>query len=72
MEVVKLITHDNGEPTGDKTWHYIHEISGGQATLCGGEYFGYGESGCDYRLKEGKITCPDCIAIIKEFKSVKL
>jgi hypothetical protein len=73
--LVKILTSDSGEKRIKLKWHLIHEICGGNATLCGGEYFGLGESGCDYKLKttkKGGITCEQCLKIIKEIKAIKL
>jgi len=70
--VVKLFTNDYGEKYDNPQWHYVHENCGGAVAFCSGEYFGAGESGCEYKDKEGKITCPDCIALIKTIKTVKL
>lgn len=70
--VVKITVDDDGCETGRKEWCYVWETSGSHCTLCTLEVFGEGESGAEYEVKYGKITCPDCIAIIKEFKSIRL
>ena len=74
--LVKILSSDDGEPR-DKDlqyWHWIENRTG-TATLCEGEFFGSGESACEYEIKEvqrGGITCPVCLEIIKEFKKIKL
>lgn len=74
--VVKILTDDLGEKR-DKHLHHWHYVvyKGGPQTLCQGEYFGEGESGCEFvvkKVKRGGITCPDCLSEIKGYKSVKL
>lgn len=73
--VVKILTSDQGEKYDKPKWHLVTEIAGGNATLCGGEYFGSGESGCDYKVKrvdKGGITCEDCLKEIRIIKALKL
>jgi len=71
--VVKITVDDDGEKTGRKTWCYVTEVAAGDCTLCGGEYFGEGDSSAKYVEKHnGKITCPDCIDIIKKIKAIRL
>lgn len=73
--LVKILTDDLGEKRDNPKWCLIHEIAGGNATFCGGEYFGSGESGCEFltkKSKRGGITCPDCLEKIKIIKAVKL
>jgi len=73
--LVKILSDDNGEPRDlDKQfWHLVDPCNlGGSATLCEREYFGYGESRCEYEESKGSITCPNCIAMIKVYKKVKL
>lgn len=71
-QVVKILTDHYGIKRERPVWCYIQKIASGHATLCGAEYFGYGDSGTKYETKKGKITCPRCIEIIKEMKAVKL
>lgn len=73
--LVKILSDDSGEKRDNPVWCLSHEITGGNATLCGGEFYGEGESGCDYKIKsteKGGITCEDCLRIIRKIKSVKL
>ena len=75
--LVKILCSDDGEPRDKQhqCWCYVTTICGGNATLCESEYFGYGESGCEYKLKtveKGGITCEKCLDKIKEIKSIKL
>jgi len=68
--VVKFLTRDDGEPVKRDKWHFVYDGGPGQATLCTCEFFGLGESGAETKNKFGYITCPDCIAKIKYFKSI--
>ena len=75
--LVKILSSDDGEPREEdlKNWHFVIISCGDPCTLCEGEYFGAGQSGCDFetkQVKRGGITCPKCIEMIKMFKSVKL
>lgn len=73
--LVKILSDDRGEKRDSPVWCLSHQVTGGSATLCGGEYYGEGESGCEFKVKntqKGGITCHECIRIIKEIKSVKL
>lgn len=73
--LVKILSSDDGEKRDNPVWCLVHVITGGNATLCGGEFFGEGESSCSYetkRTERGGITCEECLRIIKEIKSVKL
>lgn len=74
-ELVKILIDNDGEKRTDPTWCLISPISGDPATLCGGEFFGAGQSDCIYKLKNvkrGGITCVRCRGIIREIKEVKL
>ncbi len=70
--VVKIIADDDGTKIDNPVWHLSITKSGGNMTLCSGEFYGIGESSCTFKTKQGKITCPDCIAEIKFYKSIKL
>lgn len=74
--LVKILSDDSGEPREkyQQYWHYVTNKTGNQ-TLCEGEFFGFGESGCEYEVKQvkrGGITCPKCLAEIKDIKAIKL
>lgn len=49
--LVKILSDDSGEPRFKKKWCLIQNITG-EATLCEGEFFGSGESGCTYKKKQ--------------------
>ena len=75
-KLVKILSSDDGEPRDKhlQYWHWILTDTGNH-TLCEGEFFGYGESACEYEIKtvkRGGITCPKCLEIIKEIKAIKL
>lgn len=74
---VNLLTHDDGEAHPDAgLWHIIDPTNKqGAATLCSGEFFGYGESGCKYELRvltPGTVTCQRCIDDIQTLKKLKI
>jgi len=74
-KLVKIITDEDGFISLSDKWHYISEAGGSECCLCDGQVFGYGEGAAEYEMKEvqrGGVTCPHCIAIIKEHKAVKL
>jgi len=70
-KVVKIIKICK-EKTNDKYWHYINDVGGADGALCTGQVFRDGDIDAEYKEKHGKITCPDCIEKIKEFKAIKL
>lgn len=74
MEVVKITEDEYGEKRVNAKWCYVTNIDA-RRTMCGGEAFGFGESSAKYKtkqLKKGSITCPRCISLIKEIKSIPL
>jgi hypothetical protein len=71
MNVVKLITDDDGNKHISNSWHYIYCGDGANRTFCTLECFGFGESALKFKIKKGKINCPDCIRIINKIKAVK-
>jgi hypothetical protein len=70
--VVKIITDDDCMPYNNDYWHYAYDHPTGKMVLCSCEYYGIGESNVEYKESDGKITCQECIDIIKHFKSIKL
>lgn len=74
-EVVKITVDNWGDERENPVWCLVVEDSATTRTLCAGEAFGIGDSSAEYVTKEGKrgsITCPDCKAKIKWFKSIQL
>lgn len=74
-EVVKIITDNWGNEIENPVWCLAIDEASTSRTLCAGEAFGTGDSGAEYIVKEGKrgsVTCPDCRAKIKWFKSIQL
>lgn len=75
MGTVKLLTFDGGEPHDDSEyWHAIvRDWFGSRRTACGGEAFGCGESGCEFKERASMIvTCPRCIEYINGLRKYKL
>lgn len=53
-----------------KSWHLTTSQGDGGSTLCGQVYADYLR---DIKTMErGGITCPDCLSLLKELKSIKL
>lgn len=72
-EVAKLHTDFDGNEYKNSYWHYVTQICGDPAILCTGEFLAESAGGSDdTETKIGKITCPECKNMIREFKAVKL
>lgn len=71
-KVVKIITDEDGHKIESPKWCYITDWSDSDRALCSGQVFGLGEGSATYKTRQGKITCPQCIAIIKQIKAIKL
>ena len=72
--LVKILVSDDGEKREPQKWCLVVHYTGSQ-TFCQGEFFGFGESGCEFEtktVKKGGITCDECLRKIKEIKNVKL
>ncbi len=67
MQVVKILYDENGEKIDSPKWCAINDFNDGQRTYCSGQVFGYGEGSAVFKVKDGKITCPQCIGQIKYF-----
>lgn len=73
MRLVKILYNDDGDKQDGPKWHLVQDFADAQRTVCTGEAFGYGEGPAVFKAKDfGKITCPQCIEIVKWFKAVKL
>jgi len=72
MTVVKITHDEDGRPIEEPGWCYITDWSDSERTLCSGQVFGLGEGSAQFKLRDGKVTCKSCIAIIRQLKSVKL
>ena len=76
-DLVRLITDDDCDPKNDAdVWNLVDPSNEqGPAALCTQEFFGLGESNCEYETKQAKrggITCPECLRKLKLLKEVKL
>lgn len=72
---VKILVDDDGEKVEKPKWHLSVIADGCNRTLCSAEAYGEGESSAAYKeklVKRGGITCPFCLASLKDFKAVKL
>lgn len=74
--LVKIIKDDDGFYIDNPKWHLIDPATNaGYATFCKGEFFGSGESECEYELKQlprGGITCEWCLEKLKTYKKIRL
>ncbi|EKP0311613.1 hypothetical protein ACTG16_22880 [Aeromonas sp. 23P] len=72
--VVKLTSSEFGESHSSE-WHLVSPILSEPATLCGGEYYGEGQSHAQFEEKivpKGGVTCEECLRIIRFMKATKL
>ena len=75
MELVKIITDDDGEIQDNPKWHLVKYDGDAQRTVCTGDVFGFGEGSAIFKQKQsnkGGIACENCLSIIKWYKSIKL
>jgi hypothetical protein len=75
--LVKILSSDDGEDRSPElqVWHLAITAGGDPCTFCEGEFFGAGQSRCEFTMKEverGGITCKGCLQKIRQIKSVKL
>lgn len=68
---------EKGERVISDEWHAANLHCGDPAILCTGEQYGLGQGnyeieGKHYKSKRGKVTCPQCIDIIKRWKEFRL
>ncbi len=78
--LVKQIVNDDGDPVdpGDQCWHLMQYFTGDTGMLCTGEFVddaATSGNGSLYEFKNvgrGGITCHNCLAIVKQFKAVRL
>ena len=76
-KLVQLLTDEDGEPEDyPDRWHLVDPCNyQGDAALCTAQFFGVGESPVLFNKKtttKGGLTCPECLKILKAYKSVKL
>lgn len=75
ITLVKLLTHDDGEPVESPVWHLSDQYGDSARTLCSGEAYGIGESSSEYEYASGfgrDITCDRCRRILKTHQEIKL
>jgi hypothetical protein len=73
MKLVKILVSDDGEKQDAPKWHLVQNFGDSPRTVCPGEVFGMGEGSAVFKEKNtGKITCHQCIEIVKWFKDIKL
>ena len=70
--VVKITINDDGDRVHNPKWCCVDYRGDAERTLCSGEVFGFGESGAEYEKKRGKITCANCIDLLKTYRATKL
>lgn len=75
--LVRIIRNDDGDlEPGWRDWHLVDPGNPqGPATLCTAEFFGSGESACEFQnkyCKRGGITCGKCLQILRAYKAVRL
>lgn len=70
--LVKIIADEDGTKIKRPKWCAVIDPCGSLHALCSLQVFGMGEGRAEYITKDtGKVTCPDCIAIIKDLKTYK-
>jgi hypothetical protein len=73
--IVKIIINNDGDKEINPKWHLSVNRAGSDCALCTGEFYGYGEGvaeAIEKTVDKGGITCKDCLAYIKEIKSVTI
>ncbi|PHR57915.1 MAG: hypothetical protein COA43_11090 [Robiginitomaculum sp.] len=70
--LVKIIADEDGEVIENPKWHLAWNYAGSPAAFCTGEVFGYGEGNAVFEQKNGRITCPLCLDMVRSIKAVKL
>ena len=75
LERAKITVTDDGEVIKDPKWCVVAFAQDTIRSLCTGDALD-GMSNAEYVVedasKKGSITCPDCIDILKHYKSFKL
>lgn len=74
MILVKILTDSDGEKIENPVWCYAVSTDE-QRTLCYGQAFGDYQCEVQYSIKEvktGGITCPRCLSLVREIKSIRL
>ena len=78
MNQLVMITVDEDGHTVLKEhlkWCFVDPFGSDPQVFCDGQYFGEGQSECEYKTKEvqrGGITCRKCLDKIRFMKKVRL
>ena len=73
--LVKITVDEDGADVDNAKWCLSIIAAGGSQSFCSGQYYGKGESSCEFKdktVQRGGITCPECLQKIKEIKAIKL
>lgn len=72
--LVKITADEDGDEIPNAPWCLSVSIGGSPSAFCTMQVYGYGEGSAKFETKSAVrgITCPDCIAKIKEIKAVRL
>jgi hypothetical protein len=75
--LVMITKTEDGDivPEGERKWCVLIDAAGSHMTLCSGEVFGLGEGAAEAQEKQvvrGGITCPICLRIVCDIKSIRL
>lgn len=73
--LVKITHNEDGDKMDRPPWCFSVVRSGSPMAMCSMQVYGYGEGSAKYETKQaerGGITCPQCLAEIKEIKAIRL
>lgn len=75
-DLVMIFTDHTGMIVDEPLWHLVDMIAGEPSTICTMQPVStqiYRQMLIDEKsVKRGGITCPDCLAVVKHMKAVKL
>lgn len=72
--LIKIIEPDSftDESIVDGYWHLLSMNYGDPNCFCNGVFLNDGMVYQEKTIKRGGITCPDCLMLVRAYKSVKL